>query len=689
MRRLSADVAPLRASQGSLQQEAEFGKSLPPTTEGRSSQGSDPRHLKLDMLSANLDPRLRRAEARAFPCDRPVPPLLVDFRPIGSLCQLPLPARPQLERKLAMRLLPALALASLGLALPSSGQHVAYSVLREPDGIFTSGLNETFGRLVTTIGDLDGDGRRDFLTLDGPTSSGSAYNSVIAVSTATGDKLYTSPTIHSNSLPFQVIAIGDVTGDGIEDWAASTTDFALLGLIRKLRVSLFSGADGSFLRELGVPPSTSGLGFPIASIGDINGDGLREVLVLDPLANRNSADMGEAYVYSGSDGSLLRVHTGYSSQVFTPITPFGFDVNPLSAVAGLDDVDGDGVDDYAIAAPRALGGRGKVHVFSGSSGVLLFEILGTSANTTIGIGWHLALIGDANLDGVDDLLVSSPTPGGFEDAYTAYSGRDGSTLYTVQYPLEFLHSSKRVADWDFDGQDELFISNGAVVNVHAAADGSLEQVIQRTELGDQPIFSVEAGIDLEGDGQAELVIATRREVTPAPFPGADPTYGPLARINVLTKLDIEGSLHCFGDVNSVTCPCGNWTPAATGCMNSVGNGASLQSLTLGAEPGSVELNSAGLPPGSPALLFAGMNRLPTGGNSPLGDGALCINGPLQRVAIRQADAQGNCQFPAGLDLLTAWQAGEERNFQAWYRDANGPCASGSNLTNAYRQYWLP
>jgi len=92
------------------------------------------------------------------------------------------------------------------------------------------------------------------------------------------------------------------------------------------------------------------------------------------------------------------------------------------------DADGDGLDDVLLSAPyKTLDGpnAGRIYVYSGATGRLLFERSG-KAGELLGIGIEAA--GDVDADGHADVIAgASGGQGGLGKAYV-FSGRDGSTL---------------------------------------------------------------------------------------------------------------------------------------------------------------------------------------------------------------------------------------------------------------------
>ena len=136
-------------------------------------------------------------------------------------------------------------------------------------------------------------------------------------------------------------------------------------------------------------------------------------------------------------------------------------------------------------------------------------------------------------------------------------------------------------------------------------------------------------------------------------------------------------------------PCGN-PDLLAGCANSTGDGAELAACGgSSVVADDLLLVLAGLPAGEPVLLFMGAGTT----RSLFGDGLLAVaagDAGLFRFAARQAGVDGTlvvgpglvaisrASFPAEGHLL----AGGTWNFQGWYRDPDGPCGTGFNLSNA-------
>jgi hypothetical protein len=80
-----------------------------------------------------------------------------------------------------------------------------------------------------------------------------------------------------------------------------------------------------------------------------------------------------------------------------------------SAVAGLEDLDGDGRGDLVVGASLsdAKGsGAGSAYVYSGATGALLWTLRGEASGDAF--GYAVADAGDVNGDGASDVLVGAP-----------------------------------------------------------------------------------------------------------------------------------------------------------------------------------------------------------------------------------------------------------------------------------------
>lgn len=153
----------------------------------------------------------------------------------------------------------------------------------------------------------------------------------------------------------------------------------------------------------------------------------------------------------------------------------------------------------------------------------------------------------------------------------------------------------------------------------------------------------------------------------------------------LLTLDLAGQCAWTSYCGGQGCPCGN-DDAGAGCANSTGLGASLTAsgtASVGADD--LVLSVSRAPANKNGILFMAHNQIAL----PLGDGLLCANGGVKRMAVQNGGTCGAFARGPGIAALMTIVSGQTWNFQAWYRDPNGPCAQGTNMSNAVHVVFTP
>jgi len=117
-----------------------------------------------------------------------------------------------------------------------------------------------------------------------------------------------------------VAPLGDVNGDGIADVGVGTAPSG--GAAGYARI--LSGADGSTLHSFSAATAGTGFGSHVAWVGDLSEDGIADLAVSEPGADGNGTDSGRAHIYSGADGSVVHtVHGPDGSNFATSIAYAG------------------------------------------------------------------------------------------------------------------------------------------------------------------------------------------------------------------------------------------------------------------------------------------------------------------------------------------------------------------------------
>jgi len=500
-----------------------------------------------------------------------------------------------------------------------------------------------FGQSVSDAGDINGDGFGDII-IGAPDASpnGAKSGTAVVISGADGSTLMTiEGEMVLDRLGHSVSAAGDVDGDGVPD--------VIVGVIgdddngdNSGSARVHSGANGSQLYIFRGNSQFDGFGWSVGKAGDYNNDGFGDVIVGAP----NEAGGGAAYVYSGADGSLLDTlfvgffHTGTS-------------------VAGIGDVNGDNHDDVIVGARYA----DSATVFSGADGSILHEF--NAPDTQLGFSVDGA--GDVNGDGTPDVIVGAPSFNGLgveRGSATVYSGLDWSVLHEfvgAQDESWFGSSVSGAGDVDGDGFADVVAGNfendligiRGFAKVYSGATGAVLLDLEGEYLGDRFGWSVSSAGDVDGDGRSDVVIS-------APdFDEGNPVDFDWGRV-VVVRLDTAlGTNYC--------------TPAIA---NSTGVPAEISAIGSELVSGNnVTLHATSLPQNQFGYFLAsqGQDFIANPGGSA---GNLCLANPLGRFAalIASSGPEGSLSISvdlADIPLLGPVGIGETWNFQCWFRDVGG------------------
>ncbi len=206
-----------------------------------------------------------------------------------------------------------------------------------------------------------------------------------------------------------VAAAGDYDGDGVADFAVGSPCARASRQGQAGRVRVFSGTDQRVLLSIKGDGLKQHLGSALAFVGDLSGEGADELAVgssgfaVPKLGGSTVKGAGKLEVYS--------FHSGLAGQLLPAYTLFGDfkSENRGEAVAGLDDVNGDGVPDFIVGGGgRRFDGdsKGEAWVVSGADASILFRDAGSS---NFDDRWSSVVgrAGDADNDGIDDILIAS------------------------------------------------------------------------------------------------------------------------------------------------------------------------------------------------------------------------------------------------------------------------------------------
>jgi len=299
---------------------------------------------------------------------------------------------------------------------------------------------DDFGRSIAAYPDFDGDGVDDLLV--GAPGTASNTGQVYVISGLTGAVLFTVPgTVFNGRFGWQVL-VDDLDQDGIPDALVSApgrvANVAIGTPAIPGRVEVIQTGTLAYMTTLIEPAGGVSGNFPsyMAVVGDVNGDGLREVGATRPFNNQ---------VEVMSPG-------GFSIATLPAAAIFGTGVT----VGGGRDLDNDGVPDIAVQQ------FGTLTTWSGASiGGVPAIIYATPVLNSPFTNCEVELVDDLDYDGVDDLALNLCIGLGAPRLLIA-SGADGSPIFSggglVSGGGAALATGR---DIDGDGTDDVVVAAGS------------------------------------------------------------------------------------------------------------------------------------------------------------------------------------------------------------------------------------
>ena len=330
------------------------------------------------------------------------------------------------------------------LFLNADGTVKTHQKISDTEGGFTGALDDFdyFGGSVASVGDLDGDGVMDLAVGAYGDGDGGFWRGAVWVLFLNADgtvkahqKISSTEggftgTLHDGDyFGRSAASVGDLDGDGVMDLAVGALYDRDGGLERGAVWVLFLNADGTVKAHQKISSTAGGFtgalddfdyfGISVASVGDLDGDGVGDLAVGAPGDDDGGEYRGAVWVLFLSADGTVRAHQKISSTEggFTGTLDYGDGFGASVASAG--DLDGDGVMDLAVGATGDSDGgidRGAVWVlFLNADGTVKAhqKISDTEGGFTGALddadlfGWSAASVGDLDGDGVADLAVGA------------------------------------------------------------------------------------------------------------------------------------------------------------------------------------------------------------------------------------------------------------------------------------------
>jgi len=375
--------------------------------------------------------------------------------------------------------------------------------LNGTNGFTINGINpdDRSGGFLKGAGDVNGDGFNDIIiaafrirSFDQSYvifGSNKSWPTSINLADLDGNNGFAISGTQESSFP-TVSGVGDINGDGIDDFSTG-------GYIRS---SVIFGSKKPWPARMDLRTLNGTNGFQIDGIfrsngwffvsgaGDVNGDGIDDILIGDKLFNNRA---GQSYVVFGSKEpwstviniSSLNGGNGFALDGIHPDDYSG------SSVSDAGDVNGDGIDDFLIDADRANNFAGQSYVIFGRkepwpavmdlsslNGVDGFAINGipVEPNFTEGVK-TVSGAGDVNGDGIDDIIIGALRVNDFTgQSYVIFGSKkvwppsinladlDGNNGFTMNGPVSSRSgwSVSGAGDVNGDGIDDILIGAPSV-----------------------------------------------------------------------------------------------------------------------------------------------------------------------------------------------------------------------------------
>ena len=365
------------------------------------------------------------------------------------------------------------------------------------------------GAAVDVAGDLNDDGIND-LVIGAPSAVISGHgigvsyvvfggkelgkNGVLELTTLNGNNGFMIiGAAETNLLGCAVSGAGDLNGDGIDDLAlgASKTNSGTgasyviwgsknIGNGGVLDLSSLNGVNGFVIPGIIVQGQN---GNSVSGAGDLNHDGIDDLVIGAWNAFVSYVVFGGKNLGQGGTVNLASLNGANGFVIDSHGSTIGW------SVAGVGDVNQDGIDDLALGAPfdnlhigvsyvifgtENLGNTGSFNLSSLNGGNGLVIQGGSSGEES---GFFVSGVGDVSQDGVNDILIGA-----------SFSSPNGKTEAGVSY---LLFGSKNL---------------GSTGKINLASLGNQGFMMNGVSANDQSGYSGKHGGDFNGNGVIELLI---------------------------------------------------------------------------------------------------------------------------------------------------------------------------------------
>ena len=416
--------------------------------------------------------------------------------------------------------------------------------------------NDRTGNGLAGIGDVDGDGRDDYVI--GSPGYGSNAGRARCISGGTGAVLWSVSGGSGYQTGYAVADAGDLSGDGVHDVLVGSPGYSnWRGLVRGV-----NGQTGSVIRTIYGTATGDEFGWSVANAGDVNLDNVPDQVIGAPTG----IGIGKAQIHSGANGGLFFVLT-------SPQAASRF----ASSVGGGYDMTGDDRPEVIVGAPSydGAGGTdcGAAFVYAGAFGSLSLTREGDGANDYF--GRSVAIIPSTTGGSTANAVVGASDYGNFLGNYggTGYVRVFGGWRILFPYPVlwtwygniagdRYGQAVAAAGDINDDGRMDVLI--GAIqdgiaagpavgpgyVEIRAGGTGELLYSATGSNNGDQYGWTVAAAGDTDKDAVPDILVGTPFGDIPCPSAGSfsllHPVSPPEQQKVMITEIVTDAPLFSTG-----------------------------------------------------------------------------------------------------------------------------------------------
>jgi hypothetical protein len=238
-------------------------------------------------------------------------------------------------------------------------------------------------------------------------TKGATYPITIDPISSTPNQIIES-NVANAGIGFSVASAGDVNGDGYSEviiGAPTYTNGQLNEGAAFLYYGSITGINTSSFVLLEANQANAGFGYSVSTAGDVNGDGYSDIIIGARVYDAGNTDEGAAFIYHGASAGINTTPAAIveSNQDFAQMG---------NAVACAGDINKDGYSDIIVGAWQYDNGQtneGVAFVYNGSiSGINTTPINTLESNITLAyMGASVASAGDIDGNGFNDVIIGA------------------------------------------------------------------------------------------------------------------------------------------------------------------------------------------------------------------------------------------------------------------------------------------